>query len=232
MGIFTKDLSELVAKVKDRETKINSRVNEIKEAIAKHKIVIDTKRTQLVEAEINNDSRGIQSTKDAIKKLKEKVAELNESLESYKANKFSLLENELQKVKEAGMKERQARHNKLRSLRQEQEKIEKHIEDLQKRSKELSSEIDLVSTDKYEISQIEQVLAYIEPRATKLSNTFFKRDKEMFISAWLEDGDTEQYLAQLEPQTNKGLTVTYGEGHNRELTDEELKMIGVQQTQL
>lgn len=120
---------------------------------------------------------------------------------------ISFSEGDLQKIKEAAIKEKNARFQKLSTIQMEREKLQRQITELQQKDKDLSLEYDRVHGDRQEQKEIRKILRYIDPRTAELPH--YQIDS--FISAWINDGDTERYLAE---PSNQGFTVTYGPGDN------------------
>lgn len=191
MGIFTNNISELVQKVLDKEAKIESRIKEINEKINDANSGIKTKTKELIRHELSENVEGQNLCKLAIKELREEIIDLQGLLEAYKneQSSCSISNKELRKIKEAAIKEREARGQKIETILKEKEDAESQIAQLQKKVERLSNEYSTASNHRHEENELKKILRYVDPRAKQLSNNHINT----FITAWLYDGDTEQY---------------------------------------
>lgn len=188
MGIFTKTLPELVGKILAKEEQMTARISELEGNIRELNNSIQSKANELVNYELSNDTESQQQCKDAIKSYRSQIVELEDLLGAYKTNlnSYSVPESDLVKIKEAAKKEQKARSEKIQANQTKIEQAKSQIKKLQSSVNDLKEQNNKIINDKSELKEIEKVIKYIDPMANQL------RSKTGFISAWINDGDTEQ----------------------------------------
>lgn len=196
MGFFSKDLSQLVAKVLEKKRKVTDRIKELNQETNAIETEIKTHIKNLVDFELNSDEEGQKNTRKVIADLNNKIKMNKDLLEAYENELESpnLSKQEIQRIKEAARQERDQRKKKAEDTLKEKEKVSAKISQLQQQEKQLANEYESIINQRDDRDELKKIFAYIEPRHKNIKDSSIG----YYLSAWIsEESDTDsKYLDQ------------------------------------
>lgn len=188
-----KNLDNLIVKALEKESRINQKITELEQEKKKLNSSISKCTSVLVEYELADDEKGKVKTKKEIAKLKESLTAISERLSAYKIliERGSLNEEEKEKIRTVYLNGKSLDEDRIRSLRKEEEEIEKQQHELNKRLEMITHEVNAMRHNKDSIGvNISKILSCIDPRAMKLD--VYERNR--FINNWLSGGTTDGFF--------------------------------------
>jgi len=196
MQIFkAKTLDELIAnfqsQIENRENKIKARISTLETEAGQIRKDIETETKTLVEAELSEDAAAQEKARKAIRKHNQRLTEVQDLIAAFRRelqNK-SVSAKDIQKIREAAIKEHEQKLQKLKDLDNERISIEQQIKQLEDRVKQVSSERSRILDNGAVEKKLVAIKDFIDDRRIDIIPKDNRFDIERFLLQWVLDSE-------------------------------------------
>lgn len=196
MAFFSKDLSELVARVEERKQKITNMIATLEAQAMDLKNEIEAQNSLLVESELANDEPGKKAAEKEIRKLKQKLEDLQDKIMAYQkeSQKPSAKPKEIEKIREAAIKEQDLKRQKVEKLAADKKSIEQQIKVLQIQLEEVQFEYNQAHNDESVEREVRKIITSIEPRLKDLKGFHREDALKVFMRDWISGTNVNEHI--------------------------------------
>ncbi|WP_019913185.1 hypothetical protein [Paenibacillus sp. HW567] len=191
-----KDWKELMQEFKDkvdkREVLIQSNIDGLQEKVEVIKGKIKDNADKMIEAEMNEDTNGLEKFKKENRKLRLDLEEIQDSIAGYETQigtSRNLFVKDLDKIRDAANKAEEERIRWTDEIVSKRKDLESEIKEIEKQISEINNEL-IFSRAVTEQLEYSSYLIYIDPRSKSLKDY----EKKSFINSWLSGDSLDRYF--------------------------------------
>lgn len=184
--MFKKSLQELVTSftgnIYARQAKIRGKIDSLEKEAEAIKAAIQAQTRTLIDCELNDDSAGQDRANKDLRKLREELAAVEGILDGYRQtlNEKAFNPADLEQIRTAALRELQGRKEGIKALEDDRESVQRQINELTNRLKQIDADINRARNNTEERKLI-SLLPYIEPRSKVVPSY----EHERIIGHWI-----------------------------------------------
>lgn len=181
-------VNEFLSKEQAKKDKINKLIADLERTVKETRSKIAGLNDNLVELQLNNETKGVAKLRSEIRDLRLALSDAEDEIAGYQRQLdiSPAREKEIERIRETAAKAQKERHELVAKLISEKENLDKQILELQNKSKELNSEITILSR-KTEGQDLRPIMRYMDPRVVKLPSY----EQDTFFRKWVDGEDVE-----------------------------------------
>ncbi|MFF2907678.1 hypothetical protein [Paenibacillus sp. NPDC057934] len=185
-------MQEFVDKVNKRENLIQSNIDELQEKAQVIQTKIKENSDLMIEAEMNEDTNGVEKFKKENRKLRLDIEEIQDSIAGYEnqvGTSRNFFSKDLDKVRDAAIKAEEERKRWTEDTVSKRKDLESQIKELKNQISGINNEL-IFSRSVTQELEYSSYLGYIEPRTKSVR----LHETKSLINSWLSGYSLDGYF--------------------------------------